>query len=81
MLIFWPYLNPQGNRGAEGLRLYALVYLLLGVGVMVFWLWWVLQPLPGAKPDYLIPTPFNITPMVYPGFEELFVLVTPTPPF
>lgn len=81
MITFWPYLNTQGVK-SEGLRLYALAYLLVGVGIVVFWLWWVAQPLPEPGAQYAIATVdmAKITPMIIPGLEDIFILpATPSP--
>lgn len=52
--ILWPYLLTRGVK-SEGVRMYAVVYVALLVGVVVFWLWWASQPPAPVKPGYEIP--------------------------
>lgn len=74
--MLFPYFAIRTKK--EGIRPYALGYILAAVGVAVFWLWWASQPVAKPLPEFAIPTA-NAT-MVYMGqgqFNSVFVTATP----
>lgn len=78
MVILWPYLKTRGVK-SEGLRWYAVGYLVAFFAVIIFWFWWAFQPAPVASLRDRLPTFPPITPMIYDGFEDLFITITPLP--